>query len=313
MVKEAALFNISTLRTQTCFRTSDGYFFSWEGYHDRAGSSWGSCTHVYNYEHATGYLFGELAGLKREIEFGRATGEDGLMSFRVRLPLDSIHTFRRAAADGQMGTLVKLYRDWQLSGDDVRLRAMWPAAKKAMAYVWTGNWDRDRDGVMEGAQHNTMDVSYYGPNPQMAAWYLAALRASEEMALYLGYSDFASQCRGLYEKGRGWVEQHLFNGEYYEQLIPPDATTVAQLGKGCLVDQLAGQYLAHTAGLGHVLDPDQVRTTLKSIMRYNIVEGFNDHFNTFRSFGLGDESGLIMASYPGGDCWIIPFPIIPRS
>ncbi len=30
-VKEAALFNASTLRTQTCFRTPDGRFFGWEG------------------------------------------------------------------------------------------------------------------------------------------------------------------------------------------------------------------------------------------------------------------------------------------
>jgi len=29
-VKEAALFNVSTLRTQTCFRTPDGRFYGWE-------------------------------------------------------------------------------------------------------------------------------------------------------------------------------------------------------------------------------------------------------------------------------------------
>jgi hypothetical protein len=207
-----------------------------------------------------------------------------------------------------MGTLVKLYRDWQLSGDDERLRSMWPAAKRAMAYAWTGTWDRDKDGVMEGAQHNTMDVSYDGPNPQMASWYLAALRASEEMALHMGDRAFAGECRDLYEKGRAWVEENLFNGEYYEQRIPVDATTVAQLGKGCLVDQLVGQYLAHTAGLGYVLDPGQVRTTLESIMKYNFVEGFDDHFNTFRSFGLGEESGLVMASYPKGGLLDFPFP-----
>ena len=36
VVKEAALFNLSTLRTQTCFRTPDGRLFGWEGYNDHS-------------------------------------------------------------------------------------------------------------------------------------------------------------------------------------------------------------------------------------------------------------------------------------
>ena len=41
------------------------------------------------------------------------------MSFRVGLPLEtSAQDWRVAAADGQLGCLIKLYRDWRLSGDD---------------------------------------------------------------------------------------------------------------------------------------------------------------------------------------------------
>ena len=54
-----------------------------------------------------------------------------------------------------------------------------------MSFAWTGIWDTNKDGVMEGSQHNTMDINYEGPNPQMAAWYLGALKASVEMADYL--------------------------------------------------------------------------------------------------------------------------------
>ena len=62
-----------------------------------------------------------------------------------------------------------------------------------MEFCWIeGGWDADRDGVMEGAQHNTMDVEYYGPNPQMGIWYLGALRAAEEMAGSLGDREFAA-------------------------------------------------------------------------------------------------------------------------
>ena len=37
VVKESALFNLSTLRTQTCFRTPDGRLFGFEGCGDKKG------------------------------------------------------------------------------------------------------------------------------------------------------------------------------------------------------------------------------------------------------------------------------------
>ncbi len=323
-VKEAALFNLSTLRTQTAFRTEDGRFFGWEG----GNCCHGSCTHVWNYEQATAYLFGDLAAAMREVEFAHATDERGLMSFRVNLPLGRAQEWGKAAADGQMGCVMKLYRDWQLSGDDRLLSELWPAARRAVAFAWTdGGWDADRDGVMEGVQHNTMDVEYLGPNPQMAAWYLGALRAAEEMARHVGDTAFAATCRDLFERGSDWVDRHLFNGAYYEHEIRPiaDPATVApglragmgpadladpdvQLGAGCLVDQLVGQYMAHICGLGHLLDPDHVRTALQSIYRRNFRQTFQDHFVDMRSYVLADEAGLTMAAYPEGRRPRFPFP-----
>ena len=318
VVKEAALFNLSTLRTQTCFRTPDGRFFGWEGYLDNSGCCFGSCTHVWNYEQAMAFLFGDLARRMREVEFCEATGADGMMSFRVSLPIGRATSFGKAAADGQMGCIMKVYRDWQLSGDDDWLRSLYPMVKKALEFCWIdGGWDGDRDGVMEGCQHNTMDVEYYGPNPQMGAWYLGALRAAEEMARHLGEGEFADRCRGLFERGSRWMDEHLFNGEYYEHEVRPPrlSSDVAeslrvgmgatgmkepdyQLGPGCLVDQLIGQLMAHVCGLGYLLKRANVRKTLRSIMKYNLRNGLSDHRNVMRSYALGEESALLMASYP---------------
>jgi len=325
VVKEAALFNLTALRSQTSFRTRDGQFFGWEGSCDSEGCCHGNCTHVWNYEQATAFLFGSLARSMRETEFGYGTAESGLMAFRVGLPLDRARDWLFAAADGQMGTIMKMYRDWQLSGDDEFLRQNWKMVKSALAFSWRpGGWDADQDGVMEGCQHNTMDVEYYGPNPQMESWYLGALRAGEEMSRYLGDNDFADRCRELFSKGKLWTDANLFNGEYYEHKIVPPQGTVAeglrlemgardlsspdyQLGEGCLVDQLVGQYMAHICGLGYLLEPENVRKTLQSIMKYNYLEDFSSHFNCMRSFVLGDEDGLLMASYPKGR------PVIPFS
>ena len=318
VVKEAALFNLSTLRSQTCFRTPDGRFYGWEGCHDQGGCCHGSCTHVWNYEQATAFLFGDLARSMREVEFLEATRGDGMMSFRVNLPIGKAQEFGKAAADGQMGCIMKVYRDWQLSGDDGMLEELLPKVKKSVEFCWIkGGWDADRDGVMEGCQHNTMDVEYFGPNPQMGIWYLGALRAAEEMCRHAGDEDFADSCRELFERGRRWIDANLFNGEYYEHEIRPPkrAADVAdclkvgmgaakltnpdyQLGPGCLVDQLIGQLLAHVCGLGHLVKPANVRRTLRSILKYNLRKNLRGHFNCMRSYALGNEAALLMASYP---------------
>lgn len=328
VIKEAALYNASTLRTQTAFRTEDGRFYGWEGIHDHGGCCEGTCTHVWNYEQATAFLFGSLSRSMREIEFNHSTADSGLMSFRTQLPLISAQPTGKAAADGQMGTVMRLYRDWRMSGDEKMLKALWPHAKKSMQFAWIeGGWDADRDGVMEGCQHNTMDVEYFGPNPEMGAWYLGALRAAEEMANHLGDKPFADVCHDLFTRGSKWLDANLFNGEYYEHKIIPSkdpklipaglrlgagadnpAEPVLQLGAGCLCDQLVGQYMAHICGLGYLLDPQNVKTTLASILKYNWADNFYGHFNHLRSYALGDDQGLFVATYPKGRRPTRPFP-----
>jgi hypothetical protein len=170
---------------------------------------------------------------------------------------------------------------------------------------------------MEGCQHNTMDVEYYGPNPQMGTWYLAALRASQQMALQVGEAGFSERCGRLYESGRVWMDEYLFNGEYYEHEVrpPKSADDIApalrlgagsanvkkpeyQLAGGCLVDQLIGQLLAHVCDLGYLLKPANIKRTLRSISRHNGRRSLQGHFNVLRSYALGDEAALLMASYP---------------
>lgn len=328
-VREAALFNLSTLRSQTCFRTPDGRFFGWEGCFNRAGSCHGNCTHVWNYEHATAHLFPDLARSMREVEFSaHSMCDDGAMTFRVPLPLRSEISNPLAAADGQMGCLLKLHREWRLSGDTAWLRQLWPWARQALEFAWVpGGWDADQDGVMEGCQHNTMDVEYFGPNPQMATWYLGALRAAEQMARALGESEFATRCHDLFARGRIWVDANLFNGEYYEHHVRPVKTWAEvraglsvgagakdptnpdfQLGAGCLIDQLAGQVNAHLENLGDLLDAKKEKSALRAVFKHNRLGDFNAHCNHMRSYVLGDESAILMASYPRGRRPERPFP-----
>ncbi len=325
-VLDAATSTLSTLRTNTCFRTADGEFHGFEGCNDHQGCCHGSCTHVWNYEQATAQVFPTLAHSLRESEFLRNTDTNGLMGFRSYLP-DGKQIWQMAAADGQMGCLIKLYRDWKLSGDTDWLRRLWPNAKRALEFAWIENgWDGNRDGVAEGVQHNTYDVEFYGPNPLCGVYYLGALRAGEEMARALGDQDSAAEYHRLFASGSHWFDQNLFNGEYYIQKVegrPEDQIAPGlrvgmgtgetlkpdyQMGDACLADQLLGQLQAHVAGLGYLLEEANVRATLKSIYKYNYQPNLSEHVDLQRTYALNDEGGVVVATYPLGKRPEIPFP-----
>ena len=325
-VLDAASSTLSTLRTNTGFRTADGEFHAFEGCGDHEGCCHGSCTHVWNYEQATAQLFPTLAHSLRESEFLRNTDTNGLMGFRSYLP-DGKQIWQMAAADGQMGCIIKLYRDWKLSGDTDWLRRLWPNAKRALEFAWIENgWDGNRDGVAEGVQHNTYDVEFYGPNPLCGIYYLGALRAGEEMARVVGDQDSAAEYHRLFENGSHWFDQNLFNGEFYIQKVegrPADqiapglrigmgaANMLApdyQMGNACLADQLLGQMQAYVAGLGYLLDEAHVRTALKSVYKYNYRSDLSNHPGLERTYALNDEGGVLVATYPLGNRPEIPFP-----
>lgn len=325
-VKEAAMANVSTLVTPTCFRTADGKFRGFEGINDSVGCCHGNCTHVWNYETTTQHLFPSLARSMRESAFELANRLDGMLPIRLALP-EGRQTGGTTAADGTMGQIIKTCIDWQLSGDKAWLAQIWPRVKKAIEFAWVdGGWDGDRDGVMEGVQHNTYDVEFYGPNPMCGVYYLGALRAAEEMARALDDPSFADECRRLFTAGSHWIDQNLFNGEHYVQRIhgiPVDkiAKTLRsrggaedsehpdfQLGEGCLTDQLIGQYLADIAGLGPLLNAANIRKTLATIYKYNHRASLSHHDSVERIYALNDEAAVLICDYAGGKRPRIPFP-----
>jgi len=262
---------------------------------------------VWNYAQAVAFLFPSLERSLRNADYTYNLREDGRMCFRIQLPLGSPLWEFHAAADGQLGGVLKVYRDWRLCGDDEWLRGLWPKVKKALEYAWT-QWDPDQDGVIEGIQHNTYDIEFQGPNTMIGSFYLGALRAAEEMAQHLGDSEaMVKYCR-IYESGRARMERELFNGEYYIQKYDPAKAPKYQYGEGCLSDQLIGQWLAHIVGLGYLFEPEHVRSALKAIFERNWRSDFWEHGNPQRIYALNDEQGLLLCSWPRGGRPAFPFP-----
>ncbi|MDE3201758.1 MAG: hypothetical protein KGN79_12655 [Acidobacteriota bacterium] len=330
-VKDAASANLSTLVTTTCFRTADGEFHGFEGSDDTHGCCFGNCAHVWNYETTTPFLFPSFARSLRRTSFGYSMDDEGGIHFRQMLP-DGHKRWGYAAADGQMGQIVHAWLDWKLSGDTAWVHENWPRIKKAIEFAWIpGGWDANKDGVLEGVQHNTYDVEFYGPNPMCSIYYLAALRACVDMAHATGDTSSASEYQKLFESGRSWIDSNLFNGEFYiqqirgfrkDQIAPSliggmGATDTEhpeyQVGAGCFVDQLIGQYLADVGGLDSLVSPANIRSALESIFRYNYKPDFSHHDNVARTYVLNHEAGVVVCDYAHAKRPRIPFPYFAES
>lgn len=321
-IREAALFNLAVLNSQTCFRLEDGSFFGFEGCNANSGCCAGSCTHVWNYEEASVRLFPDLHRLMLENHLNYGLTVTGAQRFRQSIPIKNA-TWYIAAADGQMGMIVRVYEQYLVDKDIDWLKKMYPKARKMLEFAWIEDgWDADQDGVMEGSQHNTYDVEFFGPNPMMTVYYLAALSACAKMASLVGENDFKAKCESLAKRGATWVDSHLYNGEYYIQKGLPSKAKFAdmtggvgetntppfQVGPGCLIDQLVGQYKANRVGLGDLLDRFHIETTLKSIFKNNYRKDFRDHYHNMRTFVGLDEQGTLICSYPHGGRPAVPFP-----
>ena len=307
-VIDAVSSQASILRTNTVMVIENQLTLAFEGCNDHGGCCPMNCTHVYNYEQAMAHLYPTLERSMRETDFLVNLRRDGSMSFRTPVPLRQGGNKIHPAADGQMGCVMKVYREWMRGAGDDWLRKLWPDVKRALEYAWV-KWDADRDGVMEGEQHNTYDIEFYGPNSMMGTLYLGALTAAARMAEYLGDGEAARSYRQICEKGRERLDQALWNGEYYVQKVDESQPKAAryQYGEGCLSDQLLGQWFAEVVGLGKLLPHDHIRSALNSIFRYNFNTDFAGFANAQRIYALNDEKGLLLCSWPKGKRPALPF------
>lgn len=327
---DAISSTMSVLKTATCIRLSDGSFYGWEGLHSTTGSCEGTCTHVWNYAYAVPFLYPALERTIRETNYRYNQDPSGGMRFRTQLPLGRKYSAFRPCADGQFGDVLKVYREWKICGSDEWLKQLWPKVKKSIEYAWhpdnPDRWDLDHDGVLEGRQHHTLDMELFGPSSWLNGFYIAALKAGCEMAKALGDGKAAEEYAALYQRGRAWMEAHLFNGEYFihqanldeREVLKPygdaydlywnsEAKEIKyQIGEGCSIDQLTAQWHANNMGLGQLLDADKVKKALLSIYRYNFI-CMREHFNPCRLFSLNDEKGTVMCTWPKN----VRKPVIP--
>ncbi|WP_116952863.1 GH116 family glycosyl hydrolase [Jiangella endophytica] len=303
------------LRSPSCFRGADGRFFGFEGVNgastlghagDVGGSCPLNCTHVWTYAQAVAALFPGLERSMRETEFDVMQAPDGSVPHRVIVPtyLPQLWDVRiggpdEPALDGMLGAVLKTYREVRASGDLDWLRRYWPRVRRLVEHV-RGRWDPSSSGVLRGIQPSTHDIDLCGVNPFIGSLWLAALRALEELALLMDEPEYAREHRELFDRGSAAYDELMWNGEYYQQVLEPGDDPTFQWETGCLADQLIGQWWAHQLDLGHVLPRENVVAALRSVVRHNLRRGFDGFEHPYRVFADGDDTGLLMCTWPSG-------------
>ena len=334
-VLEAIAANLTILKSPTVLRQTDGKLWSWEGCGDNSGCCTGSCEHVWNYAQAIPHLFPALERTLRQTEFYPNQDKDGHQTFRAALPIRPVANTFYAAADGQLGGIMKVYRDWHICGDNDWLKSIFPKVTQSMDYA-IKTWDPRHTGTLEEPHHNTYDIEFWGPDGMCTSFYLGALKAFSEMGKFLSMD--VSDYDQLYLKGKKAIETDLFNGEYFIQKIrwtglnAPDPIIASkgswsseyssaealnllkkegpkyQYGSGCLSDGILGDWIAEVCGIRNVVDSSRVHSHLNSVFRYNFMKDLSDHSNPQRpSYALGHEGGLLLCTWPKGGRLSLPF------
>jgi hypothetical protein len=315
-------------------RQFDGRLWAYEGCGDNSGCCHGSCTHVWNYAQAIPHLFPSLERTLRHTEFCEDQNTEGHQTFRTAMPIRPVKHDFHSAADGQLGGIMKVYREWRISGDSEWLKKMYPMVKVSMDYC-IRTWDPRNKGLIEEPHHNTYDIEFWGPDGMCTSFYLGALTAMMQMGKFLNKD--VSSYKKLYDSGRKFMETELYDGEYFYQKIqvtgltaksPTDTSVKSyggdysaeakallekegpkyQYGTGCLSDGVLGAWIARMCGLDEPLDIEKTKSHLIAVHKYNLKDNLSDHANPQRpSFAMGDEGGLLLCSWPKGGKLSLPF------
>ncbi|MCL2774087.1 MAG: non-lysosomal glucosylceramidase [Oscillospiraceae bacterium] len=346
-ILEAVSANLSIIKSPTVLRQTDGRLWCWEGCCDGAGCCHGTCTHVWNYAQAIPHLFPDLERTLRETEFfvsqedssdcgcgsncacnGNSNSKTGHQTFRTSLPIrEPDHNFH-AASDGQLGGIMKAFREWKISGNDSWLKSIWGKIKESLNYC-IDTWDKKREGVLKEPHHNTYDIEFWGADGMCSSFYLGALKAAAIIAEYLGEKDVSDLYDSLYRKGRNYLETELYNGEYFIQKPEwktleaklnldretPEARELCEIegpkyqyGGGCISDGVLGAWIAEVCGVGEILDKSKVKSHLLSVYKYNLKKDLSGHSNPQRpGYALGSEGGVLLCSWPNDDKPSLPF------
>ena len=191
-----------------------------------------------------------------------------------------------------------IWRDYALTGkrDLNFLRSLYPDIKLAMNYL--RQFDKDNDGLIENDGYPDQTYDNWitrGASAYSGGLYLAALRASEEIARSVGDLQAASEYQALFQRAQASYLKKLWNGEYF------DYDSDSPYRKDVMADQLAGQWYANLTGLGDIVPPAFRRSALHKIFSLN-VQGFS-HGELGALNGMGEDGTILHTNEQVQEVW----------
>jgi non-lysosomal glucosylceramidase len=178
------------------------------------------------------------------------------------------------------------------------VREVWPAVRRAMAHV--AAFDRDGDGLPEhdGRPDQTYDTwPMTGPSAYGGSLWLAALRAAAAFAHDIGDELQAAKWDADFERAAASFGRRLWNGQTFD-FDGGDGPT----SDSVMADQLVGQWYADVCGLGDLVPPDQVDSSLRRVFELNVCDFADGLMGAVN--GMRPDRSVDLSSEQSQEVWV---------
>ena len=182
--------------------------------------------------------------------------------------------------------VLMVWRDYVMSGrkDLDFLRYNFSAVKQSVDYL--KKYDTDGDGLIEngGFPDQTYDNwPARGESAYCGGLYLAALRATTEMARLIGDNTAAQQYDSMFKKAQAAYIRKLWNGSYFSY------DTGSTYKTEIMAEQLAGQWYANLTGLGDLVPKEMRLKALRAVYDNNVMKFGNGTMGAINGIGANGE------------------------
>jgi non-lysosomal glucosylceramidase len=194
--------------------------------------------------------------------------------------------------------VLMVWRDYVFSGssDTEFLRYTWNGVKIAMEHL--RQYDTNGDGLIEngGFPDQTYDNWIArGESSYSGSLYLAALRATAEIARKLADHHTAQSYDELFKRAQTAFIKNLWNGTYFNYDVGSD------YNKDIMAEQLAGQWYANLTGLGDLVPADMRRSALQHVFDFNVMKFQNGTMGAVN--GIGPDGALLHENEQVEEVW----------